>query len=461
MLVAGAMLVHGMFGERGWLAGARAKHASLQSTADCMALFAAYADADAVPDMAAQLPLVTGASQWVATDGFKDANFISFADESYAAMRDDESRTPFFAEAILARLAEAPPNTLAVLDIGTGPHAVLALLAAKAGARKVYAVEANAEAAQRARAFVAQEGWADVVEVIDGFSTSLALPELVDVCVSEIVGSIASEEGLYATIRDAHARLVKEPRRPDSWIPHTVETWGVPCSYALHYALGASAYDWSRVGEPLRLSCEDGTLLPLHSTACRLESIAFTDPCLPSAACPPPVVESTFVIEPQQLRANERSYYAALRAAGVEAGAARRHAVRAARSMSGLAMWCRLELRQAKPAAQADEGAGQPEGTPEIEGDCGRLWEGAPEIVVETRGAGAGGASGAPGPSCWQTVLPLMAARPVTVGAGSVVRATATMQVPDAVEDPLRYSVDVRVSSEAEPDGADGGRGSN
>ena len=53
------------------------------------------------------------------------------------------------------------------------------------------------------------------------------------------------------------------------------------------------------------------------------------------------------------------------------------------------------------------------------EGGDGR---GAAQIVVETRGGGTGGRSGAPGASCWQTVhLPLMAVRPVTVGAGSVV----------------------------------------
>ena len=42
-----------------------------------------------------------------------------------------------------------------------------------------------------------------------------------------------------------------------------------------------------------------------------------------------------------------------------------------------------------------------------------------------------------------------MAVRPVTVGAGSVVWAKATVVLPDAVEDPVQYSLSVRVSSGA------------
>ena len=38
-----------------------------------------------------------------------------------------------------------------------------------------------------------------LIEVIEGFSTELTLPEKVDLCVFEICGSLASEEGLYAT----------------------------------------------------------------------------------------------------------------------------------------------------------------------------------------------------------------------------------------------------------------------
>ena len=42
---------------------------------------------------------------------------------------------------------------------------------------------------------------AGVIEVIEGYSTDVTLPEKVDLLVAEIVGDIASEEGLVAGIR--------------------------------------------------------------------------------------------------------------------------------------------------------------------------------------------------------------------------------------------------------------------
>ena len=118
----------------------------------------------------------------------------------------DRRRTPKFAKAIRARLAEL--QDAVVLDLGTGPFCVLALIAATAGAKKVYAVEANPEAARRAKAFIAKcedpnasrrdvDGLVPLapglIEVIEGFSTELTLPEKVDLCVFEICGSLASE----------------------------------------------------------------------------------------------------------------------------------------------------------------------------------------------------------------------------------------------------------------------------
>ena len=110
---------------------------------------------------------------WSATDGFVEKSFISFDEGAYAAMRDDEGRTPLFERAIKDRLAGTDDQT--VLDVGTGPFALLALIAARAGAKKVYAVEASPEAAKRARAAVAAANDVPrgVIEVVDGFSTEV------------------------------------------------------------------------------------------------------------------------------------------------------------------------------------------------------------------------------------------------------------------------------------------------
>lgn len=132
---------------------------------------------------------------------------------------------------------------------------MLALIAARAGARKVYAIEANAEAVRRAREAVsrATDVPPGVIEVLEGFSTAVTLPEKADLLVAEIVGSIASEEGLHATMRDAQARHVKRPYDPASYIPNRCQTVAAPATYALHYALGPPQFDWGKLkGEPVR-----------------------------------------------------------------------------------------------------------------------------------------------------------------------------------------------------------------
>ena len=99
-----------------------------------------------------------------------------------------------FAAALHRRLSNTSDQV--VLDIGTGPACLLALLAARAGARRVYAVEANAHAAERARASVLAAGYESVIVVLSGYSTAITLPEKADLLVAELVGSIASSEGL-------------------------------------------------------------------------------------------------------------------------------------------------------------------------------------------------------------------------------------------------------------------------
>ncbi len=83
-----------------------------------------------------------------------------------------------------------------VLDLGTGPHALLAQMAAHAGARKVYAVEVLPEAAEKARAAVAAAGLAGRIIVIEGDAASLELPERADVCAQGIIGNIGSADGI-------------------------------------------------------------------------------------------------------------------------------------------------------------------------------------------------------------------------------------------------------------------------
>ena len=105
---------------------------------------------------------------------------------------------------------------------------------------------------------------------------------------------------------------------------------------------------------------------------------------------------------------------------GVELDDARLHARRAARGLSGLAMWPRLVLWGGERGAGAGERG-------ELEGD----------IVVESRGTAADRSL-----TSWQTVLPLLDGRPLPVAPGQVVRARATVALPGAVDEPVQYSVE-------------------
>jgi amino acid adenylation domain-containing protein len=112
----------------------------------------------------------------------------------YDLMSTDATRTAAFRAAF-----ERHARDRVVLDVGTGPHAWLARLAAQAGARKVYAIEVLPEAARRARAAVAAAGLGGRISVIEGDACSLALPEPPEVCAQGIVGNIGSADGI-ATI---------------------------------------------------------------------------------------------------------------------------------------------------------------------------------------------------------------------------------------------------------------------
>ena len=184
------------------------------------------------------------------TRPFFDKEASNFENGNYEQMRDDQRRTPLYYAAIRSRLQQADGELLTVLDLGTGPFALLALEAARCGAKKVYAIEADPLSAAKAREAVASAGFSDVVEVVEGISTHVTLPEKVDVLISETVGSVVSEEGLYSTMADAHARHVARPREQRSWIPHRCQTLAAPCAYALHYGMGHPSFQFVSYTDP-------------------------------------------------------------------------------------------------------------------------------------------------------------------------------------------------------------------
>ena len=94
-----------------------------------------------------------------------------------------------------------------VLDLGSGTG-ILALLASRAGARKVYAIEMG-EVAEVARLLCSENGAEDRVVVIHDRSTHVELPEPADVLVFDIFETFGLQPGGFSAIIDARERLLK------------------------------------------------------------------------------------------------------------------------------------------------------------------------------------------------------------------------------------------------------------
>jgi protein arginine N-methyltransferase 1 len=139
----------------------------------------------------------------------------------HIAMLEDRVRTSAF----LAALDEVVGGEDIVVDIGTGTG-VLAVGAARAGARHVYAVEAT-PLAEHAREVVRANGLADRVTIVEGWSTRVRLPERADVAVAEILGSDALEERVLPVLLDARKRLLAPDAR---LIPSVIRIFAQPVS---------------------------------------------------------------------------------------------------------------------------------------------------------------------------------------------------------------------------------------
>lgn len=117
------------------------------------------------------------------------------------------------------------PGRSIVVDIGTGTG-ILAMAAAKLGAKKVYAVE-TANIANIAETLVSNNRLSQKIEIIRGYSTNISLPEKADIVVSETLGFTGFEEKIIEIFADAKDRLA---RKGAVLIPDTVSLSLVPAS---------------------------------------------------------------------------------------------------------------------------------------------------------------------------------------------------------------------------------------
>lgn len=150
--------------------------------------------------------LVTPGAERALTSGWADP-------VEHARMLHDERRTGDYLAAIAA--AVRPDDV--VLDIGTG-SGVLAVAAARAGARHVYAIEAS-DIAEVARRVFAANGVEDRVTLLPGWSRHATLPEPATLLVAEVIGNEPLEEEILETTLDARRRLLAPDAR---LIPHAL-----------------------------------------------------------------------------------------------------------------------------------------------------------------------------------------------------------------------------------------------
>lgn len=101
----------------------------------------------------------------------------------------DRPRTRAFARAIRSAVTRG----CTVVDLGSG-SGIMALLAAKAGAKRVYAVENDQKNAKWLEATFELNGFGNVIEVINADARQVQLPRKVDVIICEMIATGLIEE---------------------------------------------------------------------------------------------------------------------------------------------------------------------------------------------------------------------------------------------------------------------------
>lgn len=139
---------------------------------------------------------------WPVTGDYGEA---CWDEAHYSQMEEDRARNALYRAAI----EKLVPGRTAV-DIGTGANLLWARACIEAGATKVYAIEGKKETFDLAQSELKPE---EPIELLFGLSTDVELPERVDVCVSEIIGEIASSEGAIPYLEDARRRFLKPDGR--------------------------------------------------------------------------------------------------------------------------------------------------------------------------------------------------------------------------------------------------------
>ena len=156
------------------------------------------------------------------------SNFV----EWHVSLLNDSARVAAYAQAIAATVK--PGDVVVDLGAGTG---VMGLLACRAGASRVYAIEGGGMV-EIVRRIVRANGFEDRIVCLYGDSKQVELPERADVAIADQTGPLGVGGGLFAIFNDARRRFLKPhgttiPARvdlsvgpgeyPEGWAP--IEFW--------------------------------------------------------------------------------------------------------------------------------------------------------------------------------------------------------------------------------------------
>jgi SAM-dependent methyltransferase len=127
--------------------------------------------------------------------------------DQFASMFSDKVRMDAYSNAIARSVR---PNDT-VVDLGCGPG-VFALLACKAGARRVYAIDMNG-VVEFGRHLAVANDFVDRIHFLRGDSRQIHLPERVNVIVADVRGVLPLYAHAVGTLEDARDRFLAEGGR--------------------------------------------------------------------------------------------------------------------------------------------------------------------------------------------------------------------------------------------------------
>jgi protein arginine N-methyltransferase 1 len=134
-------------------------------------------------------------------------NELEYSLYQFGRMMNDKVRMSAYQSAISRTVRSGDT----VLDLGCGPG-IMAMLACRAGAGRVYAIDTNS-VVDFGRQLGVANGLADKIQFLHGDSRRIELPERVDVIVSDVRGRLPLYGEALQTLNDARVRFLAEGGR--------------------------------------------------------------------------------------------------------------------------------------------------------------------------------------------------------------------------------------------------------